>query len=301
MVLALMEMADKRIHPQGFDHHRRVVTRPTKPKKTKAMSLLVSAGNAFFRDLGNVTGHVLRLWWLGSFAGSLQPADARRALVRPAQPDPQVHLRPQSVRHPVEVDRRVIYGTPDGGMPIAPDLMALGLVRLGTFLFLCVTAVLFKRLEPDSRRCCSGRSGPDDGAHDAGRGSMQQRRRPVQPPVQSEEDDPRFDREPRPATWTGSVLGASPPVAEAPPGRVAGGDRAQTAPASRRCCRSRRGPCGRRRTRASWSAGRCPGCSQHRRNRQHVQSHHRRPGFQVTRSSRSRTAWPRTTGTAGSC
>ena len=30
---------------------------------TLACSFLVAAGNVFFRDLGNVVGHVLRLWW----------------------------------------------------------------------------------------------------------------------------------------------------------------------------------------------------------------------------------------------
>ena len=30
---------------------------------TLACAFLVAAGNVFFRDLGNVVGHVLRLWW----------------------------------------------------------------------------------------------------------------------------------------------------------------------------------------------------------------------------------------------
>jgi ABC-type polysaccharide/polyol phosphate export permease len=45
--------------------------------------------------------------------------------------------------------RRVIYGTPNGGLPIGPDLVALGLVLLGSVCFLALTAVLFKRLEPE--------------------------------------------------------------------------------------------------------------------------------------------------------
>jgi len=113
-----------------------------------AMSLLVSAGNAFFRDLGNVTGHVLRLWWLLSPGlYSLQMLDDLSIV----QHNPI--LKVVFVLNPFatlfESYRRVIYGTPDGGMPIAPDLMALGVVFVGSILFLCVTAVLFKRLEPE--------------------------------------------------------------------------------------------------------------------------------------------------------
>ena len=45
---------------------------------TLACAFLVAAGNVFFRDLGNVEGHVLRLWWFLS-PGPVQPRLARRS------------------------------------------------------------------------------------------------------------------------------------------------------------------------------------------------------------------------------
>jgi len=115
---------------------------------TVAMALLVSAGNAFFRDLGNVAGHSLRLWWLLSPGlYSLQALDDFSFV----QENPILKIL--FVLNPFatlfESYRRVIYGTPDGGLPIAPDLVALGLVLAGSVAFLGVTALLFKRLEPE--------------------------------------------------------------------------------------------------------------------------------------------------------
>ena len=43
------------VHP---GHRRRPVRVHARPAR-----FLVAAGNVFFRDLGNVVGHVLRLWW----------------------------------------------------------------------------------------------------------------------------------------------------------------------------------------------------------------------------------------------
>lgn len=115
---------------------------------TVAVALLVSAGNAFFRDLGNVTGHVLRLWWLLSPGlYSMQMLEDFRFV----QENPIVKvlfvLNPFATLF--ESYRRVIYGTPDGGQPIGPDLVALGLVLAGSLVFLALTALLFKRLEPE--------------------------------------------------------------------------------------------------------------------------------------------------------
>lgn len=115
---------------------------------TIAVALLVSAGNAFFRDLGNVAGHTLRLWWLLSPGlYSLQMLDDLSFVQH--NPILKVLFALNPFATLFESYRRVIYGTPDGGMPIGPDLVALGFVLLGSIAFLALTALLFKRLEPE--------------------------------------------------------------------------------------------------------------------------------------------------------
>ena len=115
---------------------------------TVAMAVLVSAGNAFFRDLGNVTGHILRLWWLLSPGlYSLQTLDDFSFFQEHPALKAIFVLNPFATLF--ESYRRVVYGTPDGGMPIGPDLFALAVVFLGSVVFLAFTALLFKRLEPE--------------------------------------------------------------------------------------------------------------------------------------------------------
>lgn len=115
---------------------------------TVAVAMLVSAGNVFFRDLGNVSGHVLRLWWL------LSPG-----LYSLSTFDNFAFFR----EHPIFRDifalnpfaalfesyRRVIYGTPDGGLPVGPDFAGLAVVLVMSVLFLAFTTLVFKRLEPE--------------------------------------------------------------------------------------------------------------------------------------------------------
>ena len=48
-----------------------------------------------------------------------------------------------------EAYRSVIYGTPDGGPPGAPDLVALGLFLAASVVVLALCAILFKRVEPE--------------------------------------------------------------------------------------------------------------------------------------------------------
>jgi ABC-type polysaccharide/polyol phosphate export permease len=48
-----------------------------------------------------------------------------------------------------EAYRAVIYGTADGGLPTSPDLAALAWLLLGSFVFLGLCIVFFKRVEPD--------------------------------------------------------------------------------------------------------------------------------------------------------
>ena len=61
-------------------------------------SLLVSAGNVFFRDLGNVSRHVLRLWWYLS-PGLYSLAALDELHVVPGAPDP-ARRSPASTRSP---------------------------------------------------------------------------------------------------------------------------------------------------------------------------------------------------------
>jgi lipopolysaccharide transport system permease protein len=114
---------------------------------TLACSLLVAAGNVFFRDLGNVVGHVLRLWWfLSPGLYSLANLDeigvfkTHRVLSTLANANPFAIL--------FEAYRTVIYGTPDGP-PGPPNLGSLAVLLLASFGLLAFTTVVFKRLEPN--------------------------------------------------------------------------------------------------------------------------------------------------------
>jgi len=108
----------------------------------------VSAANVFFRDLGNVVGHLLRLWWfLSPGLYSLQSLDGVSFLHDHPAIQTLAGLNPLAILF--EAYRAVIYGTPDGaGAPHHPDvLMLLGL--LAGSLVLCVLgAIFFKRVEP---------------------------------------------------------------------------------------------------------------------------------------------------------
>lgn len=115
---------------------------------TLASAILVAAANVFFRDLGNAVGHALRLWWflspgLYSFAAleDLATFQNHPWIAFVAGLNPFVVL--------FEAYRAVIYGSPDGGLPHPPDLIALGFLLLGSLAFLGVCIVFFKRVEPD--------------------------------------------------------------------------------------------------------------------------------------------------------
>jgi ABC-type polysaccharide/polyol phosphate export permease len=114
---------------------------------TLAMALLVSAGNVFFRDLGNVSAHVLRLWWFLSpglyslaFLDSLHIVDDYPIIKTLAEANPFAIL--------FTAYRQVIYGT-ETSLPGMPDWGSLAFLTIGSILFLGVTTVIFKRLEPN--------------------------------------------------------------------------------------------------------------------------------------------------------
>jgi lipopolysaccharide transport system permease protein len=115
---------------------------------TLAVSILVSAANVFFRDLGNVAGHVLRLWWfLSPGLYSLTALDKIRFIHdRPILRD-LAGANPFAILF--EAYRTVIYGTDTGGPPTNPDFVALLALLIGSFVLLAICVVVFKRLEPD--------------------------------------------------------------------------------------------------------------------------------------------------------
>ncbi len=114
---------------------------------TLAMALLVSAGNVFFRDLGNVSVHILRLWWFLSpglyslaFLDTLHIVEQYPIIKTLAEANPFAIL--------FEAYRMVIYGT-ETSPPGFPNWGSLAVLTVGSTLFLGVTTVVFKRLEPN--------------------------------------------------------------------------------------------------------------------------------------------------------
>ena len=116
---------------------------------TLACSLLVSAGNVFFRDLGNVVGHVLRLWWfLSPGLYSLEALDELRIFQNNPGLTTLVNLNPFAILFTAY--RTVIYGTTTTppGPPAPPNFAALAALLVASTVFLALATVLFKRLEP---------------------------------------------------------------------------------------------------------------------------------------------------------
>jgi ABC-type polysaccharide/polyol phosphate export permease len=115
---------------------------------TVACALLVAAGNVFFRDLGNVVGHVLRLWWfLSPGLYSLANLDdihffkANPIIATLANANPFAIL--------FESYRTVIYGTPETPPNGPPNLGSLAVLLVASIVFLGLTTIVFKRLEPN--------------------------------------------------------------------------------------------------------------------------------------------------------
>jgi lipopolysaccharide transport system permease protein len=114
---------------------------------TLAVALLVSAGNVFFRDLGNVARHVLRLWfYLSPGLYSLALLEEVNFLDR--YPFLRVLLEINPFAILFEAYRAVIWGTGDSG-PTTPDWGSLAALTVASVFFLAVATVAFKRLEPN--------------------------------------------------------------------------------------------------------------------------------------------------------
>jgi len=114
---------------------------------TLAMSFLVAAGNVFFRDLGNVSRHVLRLWWyLSPGLYSLAALDELHVFREFPVLRTLAGLNPFAILF--EAYRSVIYGTATS-QPAPPNWGALAFLTVASVVFLALTTVVFKRLEPN--------------------------------------------------------------------------------------------------------------------------------------------------------
>jgi ABC-type polysaccharide/polyol phosphate export permease len=106
---------------------------------TLGVALLAAAITVFYRDVGNVANHVLRIWFYLSPA--LYGAE-KVAELTADQPAIGVLFNLNPFATIFESYRDLIY---DGR---APDWIALGLVLLGSAALLVVAVLIFRRLEP---------------------------------------------------------------------------------------------------------------------------------------------------------
>jgi len=114
---------------------------------TLAVAFLVAAGNVFFRDLGNVARHVLRLWfYLSPGLYSLAVLDQVNLLK--TYPILRTVLEANPFAILFEAYRTVIWGTPDG-LPTFPHWQGLGALTVASLAFLALATIVFKRLEPN--------------------------------------------------------------------------------------------------------------------------------------------------------
>lgn len=115
---------------------------------TLAFSFLVAAGNVFFRDLGNVVAHVLRLWWfLSPGLYSLASLDDISIFKKTPILATIANANPFAILF--EAYRTVIYGTATAPPNGPPNFASLAVLLVASFGFLAVTTVIFKRLEPN--------------------------------------------------------------------------------------------------------------------------------------------------------
>ena len=116
---------------------------------TIGIAFLVAAGNVFFRDLGNVLRHVLRLWWfLSPGLYSLSKLDSLGIFQEHPALKTLLMLNPFAVLF--EAYHAVIYGTTNPpGPPTMPNLLSLGILFVVSLVLIAFGTYVFKRLEPN--------------------------------------------------------------------------------------------------------------------------------------------------------
>ena len=108
---------------------------------TLGLGIVLAAVNTFFRDVQNLLGHVVRLWFyaspgLWSFQDHLTDGGLLRTILS---------LNPMA---PIlESYRNVIYGEVDGSWA-GPDVIGLGVTLVVSIVLIGVGILLFKRMEP---------------------------------------------------------------------------------------------------------------------------------------------------------
>ena len=113
---------------------------------TLGLALLVAAINVFFRDLGNVLRHLLRVWfYLSPGLYSLAVLDKSETFRSHPILRTLAHDNPVAILF--EAYRAAIYGTPDG-TPQMPDLASLASLSVASLVLLAFGVIVFKRLEP---------------------------------------------------------------------------------------------------------------------------------------------------------
>jgi ABC-type polysaccharide/polyol phosphate export permease len=120
------------------------------------LSMFLSAFTVFYRDIGIVMGHLLRLlFYVAPILWSFEAESGRGSLIRTAIGDFGFSiLRDNPIAILLESYRKAIYGVPVPGGAWRPatlgdmDLVALGLVLAASVLLLVVGTITFKRLEP---------------------------------------------------------------------------------------------------------------------------------------------------------
>ncbi len=108
-----------------------------------AFAIMVSGLNVFYRDIANVARHVLRFWFylsptLYAYADIKEVVDAKPGI----GPIVDIWYAINPFTYLLGAYRAVIY---DG---TAPHWLGLGVVLVGSLIFLALAVLLFKRLEP---------------------------------------------------------------------------------------------------------------------------------------------------------
>jgi lipopolysaccharide transport system permease protein len=115
---------------------------------TLALALFVSAVNVFFRDLGNVVRHLLRLWFYLS-PGLYAVSTLNDSAILKGHPELQAIAGANPFAILFTAYRSVIYGSSEPRLPpMQPAWGSLLALLLASLVLLALTTLVFKRMEP---------------------------------------------------------------------------------------------------------------------------------------------------------